>query len=733
MNPLRCLLVLIFCAVNSAPAQQLPIDSATWEGQKWTRNNGAGAYFPTVSAGVATFQTDDYSWGQIRTKTTYTGTRTFSCEILPTLRSGGENGDVAILGITTGWAEYESATLGVKFFNGRVYLYERGKQDVEIGSYSAGNWMAVRLSIASDGTVTVLAGTASGSRKPAPVLSSFRMLASVGNSTDGFQLRAISSATGDQQSDVFPALASLSWIEARPTTKTLRSIYRAGARFVAVGDDGTVIHGLDGITWNLSPFVPNEPGIETRKVVWKSVAGNDSFVVIAADNDITYRTTDFFSWSQVGGGKFSDPNYTAEAEMTGVNGGFLHLTNSTLLSYSSLFFTTDGITWSSSRLQLPGPSPHYSISHNGTLYVSAARESKSGLYTSQDLKIWASVFPDTEGGPVKSVASNGQGFVAVGTNLVMRSATGVTWNSSLTSGRQLTRVRWIGGKYVALDRNGALGESADGATWNFVALPTGFTPVDVAFGASRFVIIGSDGRLFTSDSNSAPQVTVTHSSTGYAAGRNATIEVSLVFASSLSGLGYTAVLPPGWTYSGGTNEPSVKPSVGASGTLDWAWTSVPTSPVSFSFTVSVPSNTSGTQLISGSTTVRTASGASTIAATPTPLSLSALAVQTIHSADTNRDRAINLQELTRVIELFNRTSGTTRTGEYRTQSGTEDGYAPGPGTISVHHTADTNRDGRLSVTELTRVIELFNASSGTSRTGQYRVQAGTEDGFAPGP
>ena len=49
------------------------------------------------------------------------------------------------------------------------------------------------------------------------------------------------------------------------------------------------------------------------------------------------------------------------------------------------------------------------------------------------------------------------------------------------------------------------------------------------------------------------------------------------------------------------------------------------------------------------------------------------------------------------------------------------------------HSADEDRNGKLSLFELTRVIELYNVHSGTTRTGQYRVQSGTEDGFAPGP
>ena len=56
---------------------------------------------------------------------------------------------------------------------------------------------------------------------------------------------------------------------------------------------------------------------------------------------------------------------------------------------------------------------------------------------------------------------------------------------------------------------------------------------------------------------------------------------------------------------------------------------------------------------------------------------------------------------------------------------TIDGYELGSGLIVNYHTADSNKDGNISLFELTRVIELKNASGG------YRVQAGTEDGFAP--
>jgi hypothetical protein len=114
--------------------------------------------------------------------------------------------------------------------------------------------------------------------------------------------------------------------------------------------------------------------------------------------------------------------------------------------------------------------------------------------------------------------------------------------------------------------------------------------------------------------------------------------------------------------------------------------------------------------------------------------------QAAHSADTDRNFRLGILELTRVIELYNARTGTVRTGRYSVQQGTEDGFAPdlvtdSNATVSLpyYHSADTNHDGRINLLELTRVIELYNHRSGTTRTGEYHIQAGTEDGYAPGP
>jgi hypothetical protein len=57
-------------------------------------------------------------------------------------------------------------------------------------------------------------------------------------------------------------------------------------------------------------------------------------------------------------------------------------------------------------------------------------------------------------------------------------------------------------------------------------------------------------------------------------------------------------LPPGWKYLGsGGNEGSVRPSYESSDLLEWTWTTVPPSPIKFTFMASVPSGTSGEQSV----------------------------------------------------------------------------------------------------------------------------------------
>jgi hypothetical protein len=52
--------------------------------------------------------------------------------------------------------------------------------------------------------------------------------------------------------------------------------------------------------------------------------------------------------------------------------------------------------------------------------------------------------------------------------------------------------------------------------------------------------------------------------------------------------------------------------------------------------------------------------------------------------------------------------------------------------LTQFHSADSDQNGLLSLSELLRVIELYNFREGTARTGRYYVSPGSVDGFAPG-
>ncbi|MES2696456.1 MAG: immunoglobulin domain-containing protein [Verrucomicrobiota bacterium] len=243
-----------------------------------------------------------------------------------------------------------------------------------------------------------------------------------------------------------------------------------------------------------------------------------------------------------------------------------------------------------------------------------------------------------------------------------------------------------------------------------------------------------------------PGTNVTHVATGpLIPGRPLTISTTIEYAGALSELGLAVQLPAGWSFAsvGGAAVPTGAPIVGATGEIGFAWTTIPASPVVFTYTVQVPAGIAGSQVLRSLATFRDSSG-NQFRTAPAPLVLSPAS----HSADTDGDFRIGLAELTRVIELYNVRNGTVRTGAYAMAGpGTEDGFVVDatrpPGMVSGpvrRHSADTRgaatggaADGAIDVFELTRVIQLYNYRNGTLRTGQYRVEAGSEDGFAPGP
>ncbi|MGC8738594.1 MAG: hypothetical protein ACP5UA_08110 [Candidatus Hydrogenedens sp.] len=94
-----------------------------------------------------------------------------------------------------------------------------------------------------------------------------------------------------------------------------------------------------------------------------------------------------------------------------------------------------------------------------------------------------------------------------------------------------------------------------------------------------------------------------------------------------------------------------------------------------------------------------------------------------HSADTNKDWSISLSEVLRVVQLYN-------AREYHCESGTEDGYAPFEGNKNCSsHKSDYNpQDWKIRLNELLRIIQFFNFPGGS-----YHLDVNGEDNYNPGP
>ena len=243
--------------------------------------------------------------------------------------------------------------------------------------------------------------------------------------------------------------------------------------------------------------------------------------------------------------------------------------------------------------------------------------------------------------------------------------------------------------------------------------------------------------------------TATHSAPGYAGGSTTTISVQVTYTGTLIVLGYEMTLPAGWKYVSDTTTGSAsQPRVNDQGTLSWLWfnpDTIPASPARFTVQVSVPAGESGPRSLTSAGVVGLPSGDQLqVTASPNPLVLSNLPAQ--HSADTDKNWQLSLQELVRVVLLRNtyRNGNNELTGEYHLVNPNpalgSDGYAPGPGDQSGRpHSADTDKNWQLSLQELVRVVLLRNTyrNANNELTGEYHLVNPTpalgSDGFAPGP
>jgi uncharacterized delta-60 repeat protein len=491
-----------------------------------------------------------------------------------------------------------------------------------------------------------------------------------------------------------------------------RSIAYGASCYVMVGSaPETLLMSADGATWTRTG--------PTANTTFYAVAASDQLIAAVSSNGriVTSNTGDVWTQNAYSGN-------TALTDITYAAGAFV------AVGYNGTIVTSpDGGVWTN---RTSGTSNafrgvrylvdrFYAVGDNGT------------AMTSPDGATWTPVAPGSTSALYR-VAFGNSTYVMVGAGgTVLTSANGPTWaTGSAGTGNTLVDVVYAAGKFVAVSGSGDIVTSPDGLAWAPRSSPLTYLN-SVGFLAGKFYAFGSGPAYLTSDDG------VTWSLAQH--GASTTIYDAVVFNGPIVAVGSAATilelpLPAIAT-------PPLSASVATGGSVTLSVTASGVGPFSYQWFkdgVLLNGATNATLTLAnvssanaGNYTVRVTNSFGSVTT-----SAATLTVPICHSADTNQDGRLSLVELTRVIELYNTRNGTVRTGRYKVQAGTEDGFAQDTAatanqTLTQYHSADSNRDGQIGLSELTRVIDLYNTRVGTVRTGQYHVQAGTEDGFAPGP
>ena len=241
-----------------------------------------------------------------------------------------------------------------------------------------------------------------------------------------------------------------------------------------------------------------------------------------------------------------------------------------------------------------------------------------------------------------------------------------------------------------------------------------------------------------------------------------TITNTFTYGGDLTGLRWAVLLPTGWTLDSVVNAgtPVTQPDLGLSGMIDWLWSTVPATGSTFTYVLKAPVGATGSVNLTALAEFGVGNDQVKILAKPDPLVVNPVLY---HSADTDSSKwFISGSELLRAITLYNTKytapdGSKQRTGAYKISTAVPppaDGFTADTSrvlnaavTLSRYHSADSGTsgvsgtsppDGQIDGSELLRLITLYNtkytAPDGSKqRTGAYKVQIATKDGYASDP
>ena len=285
------------------------------------------------------------------------------------------------------------------------------------------------------------------------------------------------------------------WRSPLPQGNTLRAVTYANNLFVAVGEAGTVVTSPDGATWTLRPTPTTQPlnGVASGNGVFVAVGGlGHPF------SSVVLTSSDGQAWTP--------RSAPAAGPLTGIafGQGMFAVSVGGLASSQAILTSTDGVTWTA---QTTGSTTGLNGNTIGNgLFVAAGNNGR--ILTSRDGVTWIrqnSGFAGTLG-----TVAYGNGVFVVARlefnqagNGPITSPNGVVWtkqDSGLTFEMQC--LTFGGGQFLAVGGGAGafwVASSADGISFNELQIGlAGLSFYGATHGAGQFVVVGTNGRIFTS-------------------------------------------------------------------------------------------------------------------------------------------------------------------------------------------------------------------------------------------